>query len=126
MFEDSTNSTWLGDNAMDPSIDIVSDKHELLPFDSDQPDWWQLVEVEQGGRTYRVHVPIIYDNGVERIIRVDDGGDLLYLLGEVGHDHDDRGRIGCLLVAHRLEDGTYRVSVRKWAGFRARCSVDQS
>jgi hypothetical protein len=96
---------------MHPSIDILTHKHELLPFDSDEPDWWQQLEVRHGDRTYQVRVPIIYDNGVERIKRVDDCGGLLYLIGEVGHDHGDEGRIGCLIVARPLEDGTYRAFV---------------
>lgn len=94
-----------------PLIDIVAHKHELMGFDSDEPDWWQSLEVPHGGQTYRVRVPIIYDNGIERIVRVDDCGPLLYLFGEVGHDHGDQGRIGCLLVARPLEDGTYQVFV---------------
>jgi hypothetical protein len=92
-------------------IDFVTDKHELLGFDTGQPDWWQQLEVKQGDRTYRVRVPITYDNGVERIVRADDCGALLYLFGEVGHDHGDQGRIGCLIVARPLEDGTYEAFV---------------
>lgn len=94
-------------------IDIVTHKHELIGFDyeSDDPARWQSLDVPHGGRTYSVRVPIIYDNGVERIVRVDDCGALLYLLGEVGHDHDDQGRIGCLMVARPMEDGTYRTFV---------------
>jgi hypothetical protein len=92
-------------------IDLVTDKHELITFDSDQPDGWQQLEIEHDGSAYRVRVPIAYDNGVERIVRVDDCGSLLYLLGEVGHDHADQGRIGCLIVARPLEDGTYRTVV---------------
>jgi hypothetical protein len=96
---------------MHPSIDFVTDKHGLISFDSDRPDWWQQLEFKHGDRTYRVQVPVAYDNGVERIVRVDDCGALLYLIGEVGHDHADQGRIGCLIVARPLEDGTYRTFV---------------
>ncbi len=92
-------------------VDLLTDKHELLGFDLDRDDWWQWLKVEHGNRTYRVRVPIAYDNGVERVVRMDDGGDLLYLIGEVGHDDDDRGRIGCLIVARPEEDGTYRAVV---------------
>jgi hypothetical protein len=91
--------------AMDIPIDLLTDKHELLAFDPDRPDWWQWLEFEHGDRTYRVRVPIAYDGGVERIVRADDCGDRLYLTGEVGHDLDDRGRLGCLIVARPLEDG---------------------
>jgi hypothetical protein len=93
---------------MRPLVDIVTHKHELLGFDTDRPESWQPLEVKQGDRTYRVQVPIVYDNGVERIVRVDDCGALLYLFGEVGHDHRDEGRIGCLIAARPLEDGTYQ------------------
>jgi hypothetical protein len=96
---------------MDALIDIVTDKHELLAFDTGEPEWWQQLQVESGGRTYRVLVPIAYDNGVERIVRVDDCGTFLYLIGEVGHDHGDQGRIGCPIVARPQEDGTYRAFV---------------
>jgi hypothetical protein len=96
---------------MDVPIDLLTDKHELLPFDTDRPDWWQWLEFEHGGRSYRVRVPVAYDNGVERLVRADDCGDRLYLTGEVGHDLGDRGRIGCLIVARPLEDGTYRAIV---------------
>ena len=91
-------------------IDIVTHKHELIPFASvtDEPGYWQLLEVPHDGRTYRVHVPIIYDAGVERIVRVDDCGSLLYMVGEVGHDHANQGRIGCLIAAHPSENGSYR------------------
>ena len=96
---------------MDVPIDLLTDKHELLSFDLDRPDWWQWLEVDHGDRRYRVLVPVAYDNGVERVVRVDDGGELLYMIGEVGHDFDGRGRIGCLIVARPREDGTYRAVV---------------
>jgi hypothetical protein len=96
---------------MNIPIDLLTDKHELLSFDTDRADWWQWVEFEHGGRKYRVQVPIAYDNGVERVVRADDSGDLLYLIGEVGHDLDDRSRIGCLIVARPQEDGTHRAVV---------------
>ena len=44
-------------------------------------------------------------------VRVDDCGGLLYLVGEVGRDHANQGRIGCLIVARPREDGTYRTFV---------------
>jgi hypothetical protein len=96
---------------VDASVDLLTDKHERLSFDTDRPDWWQSLDESHGGRMYRVLVPIVYDNGVERVVRVDDCGALLYLTGEVGHDFADEGRIGCLIVARPLEDGTYRAFV---------------
>ncbi|WP_145275014.1 hypothetical protein [Tautonia plasticadhaerens] len=96
---------------MNVPIDLLTDKHEFLGFDTDRDDWWQWLEVEHAGRAYRVRVPIAYDNGVERVVRVDDAGDLLYLIGEVGHDYCERGRIGCLILARPEEDGTYRAVV---------------
>lgn len=96
---------------MDVPIDLLTENHELLGFDLEQADWWQWLEVDHGGKRYRVRVPLAYDNGVERVVRVDDGGDLLYLIGEVGYDLDDRGRIGCLIVARPAGDGTYRAVV---------------
>src|ERR1035437_8652988 len=96
---------------MSALIALVTDKHELLGFDTGEPDWWQQLQVEHGGRTYRVLVPIAHDKGVERIVRVDDCGTLVYLFGEVGHDHGTQGRIGCLIVARPQEDGTHRAFV---------------
>jgi hypothetical protein len=92
-------------------IDLLTTKHELIGFDSDRTDDWQWLEFDHAGRAYRVRVPIAYDNGVERVVRVDDAGDLLYLIGEVGHDFGEWGRIGCLIVARPEEDGTYRTVV---------------
>lgn len=92
---------------MDVPIDLLTDKHELLGFDPDRPDGWRWLEVEHGGRSYRVRVPVAYDDRVERVMRVDDYGDLLYLIGEVGHDLDDRGRIGGLIVARHVGGGTH-------------------
>jgi len=92
-------------------IDLVTDRHELIGFDTDRTDSWQQLEVEHEGRTYRVLVPVAYDNGVERILRVDDCGAFLYLFGEVGHDHRNQGRIGCVMVARPQQDGTYRAFI---------------
>jgi hypothetical protein len=92
-------------------IDLLHDKHELMSFDLDETECWQPLEVEHDDRIYRVQVPIIYDNGVERVLRVDDAGDLLFLFGEVGHDFGKLGRIGCLIVARPNEDGSYRTVV---------------
>jgi hypothetical protein len=99
-----------GVNAMRYPIDLVTDKHELISYDLDEADSWQHVEVEHNGRTYRVRVPRAYDKGVKRIIRTDDCGELLYLIGEVGLDYDD-SPIGCFIVARPLEDGTYRTVI---------------
>ena len=36
--------------AVNVPIDLLTDKHEFLGFDTDQADWWQWLEVEHGGR----------------------------------------------------------------------------
>ncbi len=91
-------------------IDLVTDKHELISYDLDDAESWQHVELEHDGRTYQVRVPRAYDPGVKRIIRTDDCGELLYLIGEVDRDYNG-SPIGCLIVARPLEDGTYRTVI---------------
>ncbi len=91
-------------------IDLVTDKHELISFDLDRAESWQLVDVEYDGRSYRVRGLRAYDNGVKRIIRADEVGDLLYLIGEVGPDYNG-SPIGCLIVARATEDGTHRTII---------------
>jgi len=92
-------------------IDLLDEHHELLSFDTAREDEWQWVEVEIDGGSARVQVPRVCDAGVERVLRADVAGNLLYLIGEVGHDYDGWGRIGCLVVARDVGDGVWRAVV---------------
>jgi hypothetical protein len=92
---------------MEALMDILTHKHERFGFELEREDLWQSLEVEDRGTACRVRVPRIYDNGVERILKVVAGEGLLWLIGEVGHDLYERGRIGCLIVARPLDDGTW-------------------
>ena len=78
---------------MHVSTDPPTNIHPIVPFIVGRVDWWTWLEVGHAGRTYRMRVPVSHDHWVERVVRLDDAGDLPHLTGEVGHDLGDHGRI---------------------------------
>jgi hypothetical protein len=94
-------------------LDQLTDKHELLPFDPDDPDATQVVAVEHGGWTLEVIVPLLYDDTrIGEVVASAVASEMVFVLCRQDRPlEDDYGTLGLLVVAVPYRDGRYRAVI---------------
>jgi hypothetical protein len=94
-------------------LDRLTNDHELLPFDPDDPEATQVLAVEHGGRTLEVLVPLLYDDTrVGEVVTSAVSGETVFLLCRHDRPLDDSlGTLGLLVVAVPHREGRYRAVI---------------
>ena len=94
-------------------LDMLTDKHELWPYNPDDAERTEVVAVEHGGRRLEVIVPLLYDGfRVGEVVTAAVAGETVFLLGRYDRPlSDDLGTPGLLVVAVPHRDGRYRAVI---------------
>ena len=94
-------------------IDELTDKHELMTFDPDNPEFTQVLRAEREGRTFEVVVPIFLDRTrVGEVVNAAVDGETVFILCRYDRPLDDFNEVvGLLVVAVPNGDRRHRAVI---------------